>query len=123
MTIQPPGKTTVSRVFESYPLRMRSLFQLPRARAEGLLQLPAGVEQSLVRNTWVTVNGVQTFASALETPSTRRRASSRTNGVTTASGGRDSEDYVASDSTGACYHYKLVASQGWVTSDRLVPSC
>jgi len=48
---------------------------------------------------------------------------SRTNGVTTMSGGRDSEDYVASDSRGYCYHHKLVAAQGWVTSDKLVPSC
>ena len=35
---------------------------------------------------------------------------SRTNGVRTMSGGRDSEDYVASDSTGYCYHHKLVAA-------------
>ena len=39
------------------------------------------------------------------------------------SGGRDSEDYVASDSKGYCYHHKLLAAQGWVTSDKLVPSC
>ena len=41
----------------------------------------------------------------------------------TMAGGRDSEDYVASDSTGYCYHHKLVDAQGWVTSDKLVPSC
>ena len=70
-----------------------------------------------------TVNGAQTFSSWLDDTVNASALLSRTNGVTTASGGRDSEDYVASDSTGYCYHHKLVAAQGWVTSDQLLRSC
>jgi hypothetical protein len=47
---------------------------------------------------------------------------SRTSGVTTLSGGRDSEDYDAADSTGACYDHQIVAAQGWVKSDHILPS-
>ena len=110
-TTSAPASTTVRRVSESYPLRMRSLFQVPEQGQKDFFRLPAGVEQSLVRNTTVTVNGVQTFASSLSDTVNASALLNRTNGVTTASGGRDSEDYVASDSTGACYHHKLVAAR------------
>ena len=122
-TTTAPSGTTVRHVSESYPLRMRSLFQVPEQGQKDFFRLPAGVDQSLVRSTTVTVNGVQTFASSLNDTVNASALLSRTNGVTTASGGRDSEDYVASDSTGACYHHKLVAAQGYVTSDQLLPSC
>jgi len=107
----------------SYPIRMRSLFQVPERGQKDFWKLPAGVEQSLVRNTTVTVNGSTTFASALDDTVNASGLLSRTNGITTLSGGRDSEDYIASDSTGACYHHKLVAAEGWVKSDQLLPSC
>jgi hypothetical protein len=122
-TTSRPGSTTVRRVSESYPLRMRSLFQVPEQGQKDFWELPAGVEQSLVRQTTVTVDGVQTFASTLDDTVNSSGLLSRTNGVTTLSGGRDSEDYVASDSSGACYHRKLVAAQGWVKTDQLLPSC
>jgi hypothetical protein len=122
-TTAAPSGTIVRDVSESYPLRMRSLFQVPEQGQKDFFRLPAGVEQSLVRSTTVTVNGVQTFASSLSDTVNASALLSRTNGITTASGGRDSEDYVASDSTGACYHHKLVAAQGWVTSDQLLPHC
>jgi hypothetical protein len=102
---------------------MRSLFQTPEQGQKDFWKLPAGVEQSLQRKTTVTVNGTQTFSSWLDDTVNASGILSRTNGITTLSGGRDSEDYVASDSTGACYHHKLVAAQGWVTSDHLMPSC
>jgi hypothetical protein len=113
----------VRHVAESYPIQMRSLFQVPQQGQKDFFRLPAGIQQSLVQNTTVTVDGVQTFWSTLNDSVNASALLSRTNGITTASGGRDSEDYVASDSTGACYHHKLVASQGWVTSDQLLPSC
>jgi len=122
-TTTGPGGTTVRRVSESYPIRMRSLFQVPEQGQKDFFNLPAGVEQSLQRRTTVTVNGAQTFSSWLDDTVNASGLLSRTNGVTTLSGGRDSEDYTASDSTGACYHHKLVAAQGWVTSDHLLPSC
>jgi hypothetical protein len=122
-TTSAPSGTIVRHVSESYPLRMRSLFQVPEQGQKDFFRLPAGVDQSLVRSTTVTVNGVQAFASSLMDTVNASALLSRTNGVTTASGGRDSEDYVASDSTGACYHHKLVAAQGYVTSDQLLPSC
>ena len=115
--------TTVRRVSESYPIRMRSLFQVPEQGQKDFWELPAGVEQSLQQQTTVTVNGVRTFSSLLDDTVNASGLLSRTNGVTTLSGGRDSEDYVASDSTGACYHHKLVAAQGWLKSDQLLPSC
>jgi Peptide N-acetyl-beta-D-glucosaminyl asparaginase amidase A len=122
-TTSGPSGTTVRSVADSYPIRMRSLFQTPEQGQKDFWKLPAGVEQSLQRETNVTVNGVQTFSSSLDDTVNASAILSRTNGVTTQSGGRDSEDYIASDSTGACYHHKLVAAQGWVTSDRLLPFC
>jgi hypothetical protein len=122
-TTTDPTGTTVRRVSESYPIRMRSLFQVPEQGQKDFWNLPAGVEQSLERRTSVTVDGVQTFSSLLDDTVNASGLLSRTNGVTTLSGGRDSEDYVASDSTGSCYHHKLVAAQGWVKSDQLLPSC
>jgi hypothetical protein len=115
--------TTVQRVSDSYPIRMRSLFQTPQQGQKDFWRLPAGVGQSLQRSTSVTVNGVQTFSSWLDDAVNASGLLSRTNGVTTMSGGRDSEDYVASDSTGACYHHRIVAAQGFVTSDQLLKSC
>ncbi len=119
-TTSSPSGTTVRRVSESYPIRMRSLFQTPQQGQKDFFNLPAGVEQSLQRSTTVSVNGTQTFSSWLDDTvnasgllsRTNGVTTSRTNGVTTLSGGRDSEDYVASDSTGYCYHHKLVAAQG-----------
>ena len=122
-TTQSPGGTTVRDVAESYPIRMRSLFQVPEQGQKDFFRLPAGVEQSLIRQTTLTVDGVQTFASTLNDTVNASALLSRTNGITTASGGQQSEDYVASDSTGACYHHKIVAAEGWVKSDRLLPSC
>jgi Peptide N-acetyl-beta-D-glucosaminyl asparaginase amidase A len=122
-TTAGPSGTTVRRVSDSYPIRMRSLFQTPEQGQKDFFRLPAGVEQSLQRSTTVSVDGAQTFSSWLDDTVNASGLLSRTNGVTTMSGGRDSEDYVASDSTGYCYHHKLVAAQGWVTSDTLVPSC
>ncbi len=122
-TTSRPGSTNVRRVSESYPIRMRSLFQVPEQGQKDFWKLPAGVEQSLVRQTTVTVDGVQTFASSLADTVNASALLSRTNGVTMLSGGRVSEDYVASDSSGACYHRKLVAAEGWMKSDQLLPSC
>ena len=109
-TTASPSGTTVQRVSESYPIRMWSLFQVPQQGQKDFFRLPAGVEQSLQRSTTVSVNGAQTFSSWLDDTVNASALLSRTNGVTTASGGRDSEDYVASDSTGYCYHHKLVAA-------------
>src|SRR5436190_4425834 len=122
-TTSSPSGTTVRRVSESYPIRMRSLFQVPQQGQKDFFRLPAGVEQSLQRSTTVSVNGAQTFSRWFDDTVNASALISRTNGITTASGGRDSEDYVASDSTGYCYHHKLVAAQGWVTSDQLLGSC
>jgi hypothetical protein len=122
-TTSGPDGTTVRRVSESYPIRMRSLFQTPERGQKDFWNLPAGVEQSLQQRTTVTHNGTQTFSRWLDDTVNASGLRSRTNGVTTLSGGRDSEDYVASDSTGACYHHKLVAAQGWVTSDHLLRTC
>jgi hypothetical protein len=122
-TTSAPGRVTVSRVSESYPIRMRSLFQVPEQGQKDFWNLPAGVEQSLQRRTSVAVNGVQTFSSWLDDTVNASALLSRTNGITTLSGGRDSEDYVASDSTGSCYHHRLVAAEGWIKSDQLMPAC
>jgi hypothetical protein len=115
-TTTTPGGTTVRDVADAYPIRMRSLFQTPEQGQKDFWKLPAGVEQSLQRKTTVTVNGTQTFSSWLDDTVNASGILSRTNGITTLSGGRDSEDYVASDSTGACYHHKLVAAQGSLSS-------
>jgi hypothetical protein len=122
-TTAGPDGTTVRRVSESYPIRMRSLFQIPEHGQQDFFNLPAGVEQSLQRQTTVSVDGARTFSSWLDDTVNASGLLSRTNGVTTLAGGRDSEDYIASDSTGSCYHHKLVAAQGWVTSDHMLPSC
>jgi len=122
-TTASPAGTTVRRVDESYPIRMRSLFQVPQQGQKDFWELPAGVEQSLEQQTTVTVDGARTFWSKLDDTVNASGLLSRTNGDTTLSGGRDSEDYAASDSTGACYHHKLVAAQGWIKSDQLLPSC
>src|SRR2546423_4773934 len=65
-TTASPSGTTVQRVSESYPIRMRSLFQTPHQGQKDFFNLPAGVEQSLQRSTTVSVNGTQTFSSWLD---------------------------------------------------------
>src|SRR5262249_48914727 len=65
-TTSKPGETTVQRVSESYPIRMRSLFQVPQHGQKDFFNLPAGVEQSLIRNITTSVDGVQTFAGLLD---------------------------------------------------------
>lgn len=123
-TTTGPDGTTVHRVSDSYPIRMRSLFQIPQQGQKDFFRLPAGVGQSLQRSTSLTVNGTQTFSSWLDDTVNASGLLSRTSdGVTTMSGGRDSEDYIASDSSGACYHHTISAAQGWVTSDQLLKSC
>jgi hypothetical protein len=122
-TTSGPGGTTVRRVSESYPITMRSIFQVPQHGQADFFNLAAGVQQALERQTAVSVNGVQTFAGSLSDSVNASGLLSRTNGITTLSGGRDSEDYDASDSTGVCYHHKIVAAQGWVKGDQLLPSC
>lgn len=122
-TTAAPSGTTVRDVAESFPIRMQSIFQVPQQGQKDFFNLRAGVAQSLIRNTAVTVNGAQTYSSSLNDTVNASGNLSRTNGVTTLAGGHDSEDYDYSDSTGACYHHKLDAAQGWVTSDHLLPSC
>jgi Peptide N-acetyl-beta-D-glucosaminyl asparaginase amidase A len=122
-TTSGPGGTTVRRDSESYPITMRSIFQVPHQGQADFFNLDAGVLQALERTTSLSVNGVETFAASLSDSVNASGLLSRTNGVTTLSGGRDSEDYDASDSRGACYHHQIVAAQGWVKSDRLLPSC
>jgi hypothetical protein len=117
------GGTTVRRVSESYPITMRSIFQVPQQGGADFFNLVAGVQQSLDRSTSLSVNGAQTYASRLSDTVNSSGLLSRTNGVTTLSGGRQSEDYVSSDSTGACYHHRIVAAQGWVKTDQLIRSC
>jgi hypothetical protein len=37
--------------------------------------------------------------------------------------GSTNQDYVYSDSTGVCYNHYLAASQGYLTTDQMLPTC
>ena len=131
-TTSDPRGTTVVSVSDSYPIRLASMFMIPAAAANSHANsatekfiLPAEVDQSFIRHVAVSRNGAAVLWAALS-DSVHAEAvlvRSLVTGQNAVANGHVAEDYDSSDSTGACYHHVIQASQGYVTSDRLLQRC
>ena len=128
-TTGPSGSTTLTTA-DSYPIVMTSAFIIPPASGSvssgpSRFVLPATVTQSFTRNTIMNSNGqivsISTLSDTVRSEAVLGRVlSTRVNFV---AAGQDSEDYVLSDSTGACYNHLIKASQGLITVDSMLPTC
>ena len=128
-TTGPSGTSTVT-VADSYPIAMTSMFQIPGALAASgnpstlKFILPATVDQSFTRTTTTNNNGQVSTTSISDTVRSEAiLVRSLTTGVNAVASGSDSEQYILSDSTGACFNHKITAAQGFVTSDTFIPAC
>src|SRR6266571_741587 len=128
-TIGPSGSTTLTTA-DSYPIVMTSAFIIPPASgsvSSGPLRfiLPATVTQSFTRNTIMNSNGqivsISTLSDTVRSEAVLGRVLST--GANFVAAGEDSEDYDLSDSTGACYNHLIMASQGLITMDTMLPTC
>ncbi len=129
-TTTGPGGTTIVTIDDSYPIAMTSMFQTPGALASSgnpatlRFILPATVGQSFIRTTTTNSNG-QIFTSSISdtTYSEAVLVRSLTTGVNAVASGTDSEQYVSSNSAGACFNHLIRAAQGFVTVDVFIPTC
>ncbi len=128
-TTDASGSGTVT-VADSYPIAMTSAFIIPPASgtvSDGPLRfiLPATVTQSFIRTATMLVNGQAVSATSLSDTVHSEAVLGRvlTTGANFVASGQDSEDYVLSDSTGACFNHLIEASQGFVTMNAMLPTC
>jgi len=128
-TTGPSGSTTLTTA-DSYPIVMTSAFIIPPASGSvssgpSRFVLPATVTQSFTRNTIMNSNGqivsISTLSDTVRSEAVLGRVLST--GANFVAAGQDSEDYVLSDSTGACYNHLIKASQGLITVDSMLPTC
>jgi len=71
-----------------------------------------------------SANGTQTFGSDLSnTTDGSGVLSEYDDGIYRLANGADRQTYDYTDSTGACYHHRISAAQGWVTADRVTTGC
>jgi hypothetical protein len=132
-TVSSTSGTTTTTVADSYPISMSSafiipvaLFTSPNPNPEVLrFMLPATVTESFDRVLTVSTGGTIVFSSSLSDTSSGQGvlSESLTNGKVLVASGQDSEHYVYSDSTGACYNHYIAAAQGYVTADHISPNC
>ena len=128
-TTGPSGSTTLTTA-DSYPIVMTSAFIIPPASGSvssgpSRFVLPATVTQSFTRNTIMNSNGqivsISTLSDTVRSEAVLGRVLST--GANFVAAGQDSEDYVLSNSTGACYNHLIKASQGLITVDSMLPTC
>ncbi|HLZ20514.1 MAG TPA: peptide-N4-asparagine amidase [Ktedonobacterales bacterium] len=124
-TISGPDGTTVTTQTLSYPISMSSAFQIPRQQTGDDFVLPATISQTLNETTTTQVNGVTTWSSSLSDAIHGQALLMRslTTGQNVAANGETTEQYVYSDSSGACFNHTLAAAQGFVTVDQLKNNC
>jgi hypothetical protein len=132
-TVSGPSGTTTMTVTDSYPISMSSafiipvaLFTSPNPNLELLrFNLPATVTETFDRVVTVSTDGTVIFSSSLSDTTSGQGvlAESLTNGNVLVASGQDSEHYIYSDSTGACYNHYIAAAQGFVNTDHISPNC
>jgi hypothetical protein len=101
----------------------QDMFQLTPPNSD-YWELPAHV--TLTKNVAVSdsTNGAATFTSSLSnTTDGSGILSEYDNGQYRLANGADRQVYDYEDSTGVCYHRRISAAQGWVTSDQLSTTC
>jgi Peptide N-acetyl-beta-D-glucosaminyl asparaginase amidase A len=129
-TVSGPSGTSIVTVADSYPIAMASLFQIPGFLASSgnpatfNFILPATVDQSFIRTTTTNTNG-QIFTSSISDSvhSEAVLVRSLTTGINAVASGTDSEEYILSDSSGACFNHLIEAAQGFLTADTFIPAC
>jgi peptide N-acetyl-beta-D-glucosaminyl asparaginase amidase A len=128
--VSGPSGTSILTVADSYPIAMTSLFQIPGFLASSgnpatfNFILPATVDQSFIRTTTTNTNG-EIFTSSVSDSvhSEAVLVRSLTTGINAVASGIDSEEYILSDSSGACFNHLIEAAQGFVTADTFIPAC
>ncbi len=123
-TTTAAGSTMVRTVADSYPIAMTSAFVVPPGSPTKFI-LPATVDQSLIRDTTVSIDGMTTSSSSLSDSAHAEGVLVRSlsTGANIVASGHDSEDYVLSRSSGTCYDHLIQAAQGYVTADTFLPTC
>lgn len=87
-------------------------------------QLPAHVTLTKTLSVRDSANGTPTFASDLSnTTEGSGILSEYDDGTYRLANGADRQTYDYTDSTGACYHHRISAAQGWVTADQVTTIC
>lgn len=124
-TTSGPAGTTVTTQTLSYPISMSSAFQIPRQQTGDDFVLPATIDQTLNQTMTTQVNGATTWSSSLSNSIHGQALLMRslTTGQNVAANGTTKEQYVYSDSSGACFNHTLAASQGFVTVDQYKSTC
>lgn len=120
-TVTDANGTTVRNVVESYPVTLASAFVIPNHYSASFFVLPATVSQNLERTTNVSSNGTTTFWDSLNDGV--QSSALLIEGTQLVKNGTDSEDYIYSNSNDVCFNHNLQATQGFVTSDTLIPAC
>lgn len=123
-TVLPDGVTSVTSLDQSFPFSGQSLFAThANGPNNGQFTLPANLDFSEIGNWSTTVNGsLQSWAKLDNQVKAAAKLAEGGTGGTSAVGSTN-QDYVYSDSTGICYNRYLAASQGYVTTDHLLPTC
>jgi hypothetical protein len=125
--------TTTTTVADSYTISMTSAFIIPIdvvkvscASPETLrFILPATVQESFDRSITVMNDGTKVFPSSLSDTARGEGVlvESLKNGAHLVATGQDSDRYIYSDPTGACFNHYIAAIQGFITADILSPHC
>lgn len=124
-TTSGPAGTTVTTQTLSYPITMSSAFQIPRQQTGDDFVLPATIDQTLNETTTTQVNGATTWSSSLSDSIHGQALLMRnlSTGQNVAANGETTEQYVYSDSSGACFNHTLAAAQGSITVDQYKNKC
>lgn len=110
-------------VDESDGLLAQDMFQATPPHSDYWM-LPAHVTQTKTVDVEDSLDGATTFTSSLSNETDGSGVLSEYNsGEYRLANGADRQVYDYEDSTGACYHHRISAAQGWVTSDRSSTSC
>ena len=106
------GRTTSTTQTLSYPISMSSAYQIPRHQTGDDFVLPATIDQTLSQATTTRVNGATTWSSSLSDAIHGQALLMRNQntGQNVAANGTTSEQYVYSDSSGACFNHTLAAT-------------
>jgi hypothetical protein len=110
-------------VDESDDLLAQDMFQATPPHSDHWM-LPAHVTLSKTLDVEDSLNGATTFSSSLSNETDGSGVLSEYNsGEYRLANGTDRQVYDYQDSTGACYHHRISAAEGWVTSDHLSTGC
>jgi peptide N-acetyl-beta-D-glucosaminyl asparaginase amidase A len=115
--------TRAHEVAESDDVVAQDMFQATPPHSDYWM-LPAHVTLTKTLDVHDSRNGATTFSSSLSNETDGSGVLSEYNsGQYRLANGADRQIYDYEDSTGLCYHRRISAAEGWVTSDRLSTTC